>query len=255
MIIHQDCRHFRGDVPCRPHKEHGVHCEECPYYDKIKFRILIVKLDAVGDVLRTTCILQGLKEKYPDFHITWLTREESIPLFNNNRMVDCVLDYSAESFLRVELEDYDLVINPDASPESAMLAEVSRGKKKAGFGYNERGYVYPFNREAQGWFEMGLFDDIKKANTLTYQKIILDMIGLKPYSYEIILELNAEEKEFARVFADKKGIKPGQLKIGLNTGAGGRWELKKWTVEGFSRLYRNDRQKPPGGQDTPIRRA
>ena len=25
-----DCLHFRGHVPCRPHKERGVHCRDCP---------------------------------------------------------------------------------------------------------------------------------------------------------------------------------------------------------------------------------
>lgn len=236
MRIYQDCRHFRGNVPCEPHKEYKVHCDGCRYYDRVEFKVLIIKLDAVGDVLRTTCVLPDLKERYPNAYITWLTQKESIPLFQNNDLVDVVIDYSAESFLRVQFEHYDLVINPDAAPKSAMLAEVARGNKKFGFGYHKRGYLYPFNEEAQRWFEMGLFDDIKKANTLTYQQIILDMIGLTHSNCEIILKLNDDEKKFSKEFADKRGIKANQLKIGLNTGSGGRWEFKKWTVEGFSRL-------------------
>ncbi|MBI3752953.1 MAG: glycosyltransferase family 9 protein [Deltaproteobacteria bacterium] len=236
MLINKDCRHFRGDIPCKPHKEFGVHCEKCGYYDKIEFKILIIKLDAVGDVLRTTCILHGLKEKYPHSHITWLTRQESLPLFKNNDMADTVIDYSAQSFLQIQSEDYDLIINPDAAPKSARLAEVARGIKKIGFGFHKRGFVYPFNKEAQKWFEMGLFDDVKKANTLTYQQIILDMIGLTHSQHEIVLKLSDDEKKFAKGFANKKGIKENELKIGLNIGAGGRWEHKKWTIEGFSRL-------------------
>jgi heptosyltransferase-2 len=236
MIIHQDCRHFRGDVPCTPHKDRGVHCDECEYYDKIEFKILIIKLDAAGDVLRTTCILQGLKEKYPGSHITWLTRRESLPLFENNDMVDEVIDYSAESFLKIQSEYYNLIINTDAASKSAILAEAADGDRKIGFGYHKRGYVYPFNEEAQGWFEMGLFDDIKKANTLSYQRIILNMLNVEPFSYEIVLTLSDEENKFAQEFADKNDIKKGELKIGLNTGAGGRWELKKWSVKGFSSL-------------------
>lgn len=27
MNVHIDCRHFRRDVPCKPHKREGVHCE------------------------------------------------------------------------------------------------------------------------------------------------------------------------------------------------------------------------------------
>ena len=236
MLINKNCRHFRGDIPCKPHKEFGVHCEGCEYYGKIEFKILIIKLDAVGDVLRTTCILPGLKEKHPHSHVTWLTRKESLPLFKNNDMVDVVIDYSAESFLQIQSEHYDLVINPDAAPKSAILAEAAKGSKKVGFGYHKKGYVYPFNKEAERWFEMGLFDDIKKANTLTYQQMILNMIGLAHSNHEIVIKLHDDEKKFAENFSNKQGIDKEVLTIGLNTGAGGRWKLKQWTVEGFSNL-------------------
>ena len=236
MLINKNCRHFRGDIPCKPHKEFGVHCEGCEYYGKIEFKILIIKLDAVGDVLRTTCILPGLKEKHPHSHVTWLTRKESLPLFKNNDMVDVVIDYSVESFLQIQYEHYDLIINPDAAPKSAILAEAAKGSKKVGFGYHKKGYVYPFNKEAERWFEMGLFDDIKKANTLTYQQMILNMIGLAHSNHEIVIKLHDDEKKFAENFSNKQGIDKEVLTIGLNTGAGGRWKLKQWTVEGFSNL-------------------
>ena len=50
-----DCRHFKGDVPCKPHKEHGVHCvdehgQDCGYFDRTTKKILIIKLGAIGDI-------------------------------------------------------------------------------------------------------------------------------------------------------------------------------------------------------------
>src|SRR5207249_851233 len=62
-----DCRFFRGDIPCSPHKEHGVHCVDadgnsCPYYDPTTKRFLVTKLGAIGDVIRTTPLLHKLKE-------------------------------------------------------------------------------------------------------------------------------------------------------------------------------------------------
>jgi heptosyltransferase-2 len=61
MIVHTDCRHFRGDVPCTPHKKDGVHCESCPFYDPVDKKILIIKLGAIGDVIRTTPLLHRLE--------------------------------------------------------------------------------------------------------------------------------------------------------------------------------------------------
>ncbi|MEK7814122.1 MAG: hypothetical protein AAB296_10210, partial [Candidatus Desantisbacteria bacterium] len=189
MKIHQDCRYFKGNMPCTFHKRQGIHCAACQYYEKIIFKILIIKIDAVGDVLRTTCLLHGLKEKYQNSHITWLTKKNAVELFENNKLVDTVLNCSPESFVQIQLEKYDLIINVDAAPLSAQLAMLAKGDKKIGFGYDERGFVYPFNEEAQKWFEMGLFDDVKRANTQSYQSIILDICGLNSSKHEIIFRL------------------------------------------------------------------
>ena len=45
-----DCRHFTGEKPCAPHKAKGVVCKDCPQYDPVSERVLIIKLDAAGDV-------------------------------------------------------------------------------------------------------------------------------------------------------------------------------------------------------------
>jgi hypothetical protein len=93
MILKLDCKYFPGDRPCSYNKREGVKCDVCPYYETEQIRILIIKLEAVGDVLRTTCILHGLKEKYPKSEITWITRKGAAPLFENNKLVDRVLSY------------------------------------------------------------------------------------------------------------------------------------------------------------------
>jgi len=90
-MLKTDCKHFHGDRPCVPHKEKGMKCDDCTEYKPISFKILIVKLDAAGDVLRTTSILKPLKRKYPDSYITWCTRQNSKELFKYNPLVDDVI--------------------------------------------------------------------------------------------------------------------------------------------------------------------
>ena len=65
-MLKTDCRNFYGNQPCDYHKKLGIKCDNCNFYAPIGFKILIIKLDAVGDVLRTTSILPPLKHKYPD---------------------------------------------------------------------------------------------------------------------------------------------------------------------------------------------
>src|SRR5947209_6816664 len=94
LIIHQDCRYFRGDIPCKPNKEYGVHCDGCEYYDPIEENILIIKLAAAGDVLRTTPILHKLKSDFPKARIWWLTLSpELVP----SACVDRILRWNSEN--------------------------------------------------------------------------------------------------------------------------------------------------------------
>lgn len=73
-----DCRHFRGHVPCRPHKLHGVHCSSCGHYEPTRERILIIKLGAIGDVIRTTPLLHPLKKQFPQARISWITHTPEV---------------------------------------------------------------------------------------------------------------------------------------------------------------------------------
>ena len=243
--VKTDCRFYRGDRPCKFHKESGIHCQECPHYSPVNFRILIIKLGAGGDILRTTVILPALKEKYPQCYIVWVTKSEYFSLFINNNFVDEVLDfYSPEMFARVGIEEYDLVINLDNTKESGILAELAKGKRKFGFGYHN-GHIYAFDEASKEWLTMAMFDDLKKQNTKSYQDIILDICHLKPKKWELILNLTEDELSFADEFAKKHNLNLNKLIIGLNTGAGKRWPQKIWSAENYIRLIKLLKSKYP----------
>src|SRR6187399_232604 len=61
--------------------------------------ILIIKTAALGDVLRTTSILPGLKAAYPGCQVTWVTAPGAVDLVRTNRLVDRVeaLDTKSEA--------------------------------------------------------------------------------------------------------------------------------------------------------------
>ena len=126
----------------------------------------------------------------------------------------------------------------DSAPDSAVLASAAKGKEKIGYGFDARGNVFPFNIEAITWLEMGAFDDLKKKNTRSFQDLMLDICRLKTTKKDIIVELSEEELTFARSFAEQTGLDHQLLKIGMNTGASGRWQFKQWTMEGFEKLIK-----------------
>ena len=237
-----DCRFFIGDRPCEFHKTSGVLCV-CEHYQQVEERILIIKLDAIGDVLRTTALLPALADAHPRASITWITRREARPLLERNPYVSEILNYGEDALTQLSVRRFDRVINLDAGKTSAALAAAANGARKDGFVLDPRGYVQATNAAAKKWLEMGVFDDLKRQGTRTYQDMMADIIGLSGCPHRYVLQLSDEERERGRVHLRKLGIDFTRLIIGLNTGAGRRWELKQWRENAYIELIKRIAEK------------
>jgi len=200
----------------------------------MKNKILIIKLGALGDVLRTTCILPVLKGKYKNSYITWLTKKVAIPLLQNNPLIDKIDD----SIKKISKEKFDLVINLDEEMEVCQLA--SRVGKKIIGAYEKNGKII-YTDNGKEWFDMSLIsrfgkkkaDQLKAKNLKSYPEMMINMLGLefnknrdKPR-----LVLTKEEKKSGLDFSKKNDIIKDNLIVGINTDAGGRWLTKKMSVE------------------------
>lgn len=226
-----DCRQFRWDRPCAPHKRTGVTCPACSEYDPVRARVLVVKLAALGDVLRTTALLPAIHAAYPGCHVTWLTEPNALPLFERNPLVDLVLSTrDAGTAARLAVERYDAVLCPDADPEAVVLAAAAHARECRGYTRDAQGRLQALGPGAVHWFRMGISDPMKKANRETYQTLVARVLDLDPARVgEPFLAPAARDEAAAAAW--RRGLPhPGPL-VGLNTGAGGRWVHKQWTLE------------------------
>ncbi|MFH1367809.1 MAG: glycosyltransferase family 9 protein [Elusimicrobiota bacterium] len=242
-MIKTDCIHFPLDRPCVFHKKRAVKCSNCGKYAPIrkspaKKKILIIKLNAMGDVLRTTFLLPGLKIKFPKSDITWITDAVSVPILENNPRVDRVLPFDKNIFKYLAANRFDHVINLDLSPESLSLAGLALSRNKIGFMLDNSRKILCSNTAAKHWLEMSAFDDVKKKNRKTYQYWMSKIAGLKRADYEIYTPLVRSSVLKAKTFARKHGL-AGKTVIGINPGAGKRWKLKKWTDRGSIAVIKN----------------
>ena len=121
-----DCRYFNGEKPCQFKRL----CENCDEYSPMGFRIVILKLAAMGDVLRTTPLLTALKIEYPESHITWVVDPASYGLLRGNPKIDRVLQLSEETNMQLELEEFDLALSLDKETRATSLAMRLKAKKK-----------------------------------------------------------------------------------------------------------------------------
>jgi heptosyltransferase-2 len=228
-----DCRHFRGDRPCVPHKAAGVHCDGCPDFDPINQRILIIKLGALGDVIRTTPILRRLRREYPQAHITWVTDfPEIVPA-----MVDRVLCIDARALIELDATRYDLVLNFDKDPPACALASRVEAGERRGF-LLAGGQPAPADRAAVPKFLTGLFDDVSRANRKHYVEEIFEIAGFSWEDEEYILDLPESVRDFE--------LGEARPLVGLNTGCGGRWTARLWPEEYWIELARELRARGHG---------
>lgn len=236
MLIHFDCRYYQTDRPCQPHKDSGVKCEGCRHYDPVRSSILLIKLAARGDVLRTTALLPALRDRYPGCRLTWLVSRKSADVLASLSSIDRLWIFDVDTLAALQVEKFDWVINLDLSPESLALATLAQGVEKSGFGLTPQGAAVCWNPEAEPYLAMSYWDDLKKANTRTYQQLMLDIIGSKVSAGEILVEPPESERFYARQFFERHQMDFARPVIGLNLGAAGRWRWKRWTSEGFREL-------------------
>lgn len=234
FIVRADCRRFRGDIPCFP----GALCEGCERYEPIGKRILIIKLGALGDVLRTTPILPDLRLEYGPCHITWIVDEPSEPLLRNNPHIDRIVIYGPEAIIRVMVEKFDIVYSLDKHPGASGLATLARADKKTGFVLDSATGNISFSGDSAAYaYRLGLDDELKFGrNTKTYQQMTFEMIGLPWRGQNYILDLPDNMRAVGRSIVENlRFVRSGPV-IGLVTGAGDIWPMKRWTVEHFADL-------------------
>ena len=214
-LVRDDCVHFNGYKPCRPHKETRVHCDDCTRYQPARFRILVLKVGLAGEVLRCTPLLRRLRELHPDADITWVT---AFPDFVPARWVNRLLKHSWETALRLQAEEFDLLLSLDKDYEVCALAGLVRAKEKRGFGLNRFGKIVPLDPRAERKWLTGVWDDLMLANTRHYPAEIFEICGYEWAGETYILE-NVPPP--ARL-AGAKAV------IGLNTGASNVWTTRIW---------------------------
>lgn len=234
MEFKQDCRFFKGERPCSPYKL----CGGCPDYKPFGKRILIIKLGAIGDVLRTTPLLSALKNKWPESFITWLTFPESMDVLKYNPFIDCILAYNLASALRLEVECFDMLLCLDKMPDATALINKIKAGEKKGFCMGEKGELLPLNKQAEYAYRLGLDDKLKfKENKKTYQEMVFEIAGIPYNREEYILKFSPQENAYTNSL--RKRYKLGKNKVvGLNTGCGKIFDTKKWTIDGFVKVAR-----------------
>lgn len=224
------CKRFSGYKPCYP--DHNCWLDGCKDNIPIGTKILVINLDAMGDVLMTTAQLPALKRKFPVSSIYWITLKISAPLLFNNQYIEQVFTYDAESLAILNEIEFDYVLNVDKSQQACALTNSIRSKNKLGFGLNNDGKIIPLNDGAFYNYNLGMDDHLKfKVNKRTGQDYLAETFDLDYNRDEYVFNFTDDENEFINNYQKENGIKDNDLVVGFNTGCSNLYPNKKMTIE------------------------
>lgn len=223
--VKRDCRFFKGHIPCKFNKLDGSICDSCTHYEPLQTRILIIKLAALGDVIRTTPLLAFFRKKYPNAHITWMTQSpEILP----KDQIEQILPFNAMSVFLLENSLFDVAVNLDKEAEACVLMAKVEAREKYGYTWEDHA-VAPCTSAAEHKLMTGFFDQLSKENTKSYLQEIFEIshatFNFEPYA----IQLNQAKYSHWQKILDEK--REGKQVVGLNTGCGPRWNTRLWKDE------------------------
>src|SRR5215831_10622343 len=181
-------------------------------------RVLIIKLGASGDVVRTTALLRQLHGE-----VTWLTTaKNSVLLDGVTDNLNCV---AWEQRARILDSSYDLAINLEDTLDVAQFLGTVKCREIFGAYVGPNGSV-TYTESSKRWFDLSLIssygrdeaDRLKLLNRQTYQELIFDGLGLRFFGDTYLLPNSIET-----------GLS-GDVAIAAESGH--VWPMKKWAYYG-----------------------
>ena len=191
-------------------------------------RVLIVKIGALGDVVRTTPLLRALPAD-----VYWITSREALELLPRQALAGACDLPSCGKFSGIR---FDAVFSLEEDAAAAAAASGFAADRFVGIKPGRREKLV-YTESSAPWFDMGLVsrlgrrraDALKKKNRSSYQEILFSMAGLR-------FRGEAYWIERGRSSASAPPRFHGALRVGLEPRAGERWLGKVWG--GYDELAR-----------------
>ncbi len=213
--------------------------------------VLIVNLTRMGDLIQTTPVMAGLKDRYPGIRITLLVNSAFLEICRYIPHADrvFVLDirnvlqglkrrdpvgtfhYLEDVICKINDTMYDLVINFTHSPSSAVLTSLFKTKEVRGLSMDKEGFTVKRHPWIRYFFNIIPGRDY---NPFHLCDIYLKAGDITPGEQSLHLEIPADAEQRADSILTEMGVNRGDILVGLQLGASA--EDKRWPVARFAEL-------------------
>lgn len=215
------------------------------------YKFLIIRLSAVGDVLRTLPAVRALKESFPSSHMTWMVEESSMSLLESQPGIDEVILFPRKRWAReikslkgirrafIEMGNFitslrrrrfDVVLDFHGILKSGLLSYLSGTPKRIGFDRKS---------SKEGNF---LFSNVKvslpekRLSRFERNFSLLSGMGLDVKGVHHQLYIPPEDREYVESFFGKIAFPPRKPLIAIHPGTSVKTAYKRWMPERYSLL-------------------
>ena len=203
------------------------------HFDKTRVnKILIIKPQAIGDVLLSTPVIENMRHHFPDAEINFLTQSYCREVLEGNPYLNRVLTYdighgdSSYCLIRnIHKQNYDLVLDLFGNPRTAIIVFNSDARYRVGFRFKWRALAYNIKVKPRS----------SEVHNIEFNLDAVRALGLEVISDKPKFYLNGVHMEFAEEFFTKSDL-AGKQVIGFNPS--GTWPTKVWSEEKWSELGR-----------------
>jgi heptosyltransferase II len=202
-------------------------------------RILLIRLDDIGDVILATPAIRNLKELFPSARIDMLVKSSTKDILLNNPCINRTwvfdpfwmrstkpsgLIHLVGLIQQLRKEKYDLAVELRGNPFNIAFAFLSNSRQRVGYGAQGLGFlltsVIPYDMNPKHEIERNL--DVLRG-------LGLSMSSKNP---EVFISKAAEQ--FANRFLEANQVGQDDLVISIHPGA--PWFPRRWPQERFALL-------------------
>ncbi|MFC1657943.1 lipopolysaccharide heptosyltransferase II [Candidatus Omnitrophota bacterium] len=204
----------------------------------VQFRVLVIKLSALGDIILTIPSLRAIRKKFPKanykisllvnvpyqealFHCPYVDELIVSDLNDKDKGIRSILNFSRE----LKKGHFDFVIDLQNNHKSHLLSFLSHIPVR--YGYRRKfglllNHSLPVGKMDQGPIE--------------HQFRLLKMLDIELNSPRLELWPGRKDEAYIENFLNQQWISPRQVLVGINLSASKKWQTKAWPIEHIASL-------------------
>jgi len=202
------------------------------------FRILIIKLTAVGDIILFLPSIKAIRERFKDATIYVVTSMAGREMLSQSNFVDEVIvcqdrnnDKLSYRYLwnfsgKLRSIIFDVVIDLQNNKKSHLLSYLSGAPKR--YGYKSSKLDFFLNHAVS--------QPEESLNPIAHQAYLLKNLGITNISSDIEIDISNKDQEYVDRLLKQEWVRKNEFLISLNPFASVKWKTKVWPISKYAEL-------------------